>query len=89
MCKEHRSKYIQVRCDSSCSVAYLNATSGVKSKNCNSLAKQIRFWFWYIERDLWLSATHVPGSENEADESSRHINKNIEWMLDKSIFRQF
>ena len=75
-----------MRCDNSCLVAYLNATGGVKSKKCNSLAKQI--WFWYIERDLWSSVTHVPGSENDADESSRQFNKNIEWMLDKSIFRQ-
>ena len=86
VCKEQRSKHIQIRCDNTCCVAYLNAMGGIKSDKCNSLAKQV--WFWCIERDLWLSATHVPGSENEADESSRHFNESTEWMLDKSIFRQ-
>ena len=59
---------------------------GVKSNKCNSLAKQI--WSWCIERDLWLSAAHVPGSENEADESSTKFNDNTEWMLDQNIFSQ-
>lgn len=50
------------------------------------MAKQI--WFWCIEKDLWLSLTHVPGSENEADETSRKFNDNTEWMLDKQIFNR-
>lgn len=86
VCKEHRSKHVQIRCDNTCSVAYLNAMGGVKSDKCNNLAKQI--WFWCIERDLWLSATYIPGSENEADGSSRQFNENTEWMLDKNIFNQ-
>ena len=86
VCKEHRSKHIQVRCDNSCSVAYLNAMGGVKSEKCNSLARLI--WFWCIERDLWVSATHVCGIENEADESSRQFNDTLEWMIEKSIFRE-
>ena len=86
VCKEQRSKHIQIRYDYTCCVAYLNAMGGVKSDKCNSLAKQV--WFWCIERDLWLSATHVPGSENETDESVRHFKESTEWMLDKSFFRQ-
>ena len=86
VCKEHRCKHIQVRCDNSCLVAYLNAMGGVKSEKCNSLAKLI--WFWCIERDLWLSVTHVCGIENEADESRRQFNDTLEWLIDKSIFRE-
>ena len=86
VCKELRNKHVQIRSDNTCTVAYLNAMGGVKSQQCNNLAKQI--WLWCIERDLWLSATHVPGCENEADEGSRHFNESTEWMLDKSIFRQ-
>ncbi|MEW8548334.1 MAG: reverse transcriptase domain-containing protein [Candidatus Thiodiazotropha sp.] len=86
VCRDHRNKHVQIRCDNTCSVSYLNSMGGIKSVKCNSLAKQI--WSWCIERDLWLSATHVPGSENEADESSRNFNENTEWMLNKNIFSQ-
>ena len=86
VCKDHKSKHIQIRSDSSCAVSYLNSMGGVKSDKCNRLAKQI--WSWCIERDLWLTATHVPGSENEADESSRNFNENTEWMLDKNVFHE-
>ena len=86
ICRDIRNRHVLIRCDNSCSISYLTAMGGVKSTQCNSLAKQI--WFWCIERDLWLSATHVPGSENEADESSRKFNDSTEWMLDKHVFNQ-
>ena len=84
VCRVTRSKHVLVRCDNSCTVTYLTAMGGIKSTKCNETAKQI--WFWCIGRDLWLSATHMPGSENEADESSRKFNDSTEWMLDKQIF---
>ena len=86
VCRVTRSKRVLVRCDNSCTVSYLTAMGGIKSTKCNEMAKQI--WFWCIERDLWLSATHVPGSENKADESSMKFNDRTEWMLDKQIFNR-
>jgi len=57
-----------------------------KTDSLNSLAKHI--WEWCISRDIWLSATHVPGTENEADFDSRHFNDNVEWKLNEPVFRQ-
>ena len=59
---------------------------GIKSQKCNELSVQI--WSWCIDKNLWLSATYLPGVQNEADYSSRHFNENVEWMLDKQIFKK-
>lgn len=85
-CNNYRDKHVQVKSDNTCTVSYINAMGGVKSQSCNELAVQI--WSWCIERNLWLSAAYLPGIENEADYSSRNFNENVEWMLDKDIFKK-
>ena len=85
-CNNFRDKHIQVKSDNTCTVSYINAMGGVKSQTCNELSVQI--WSWCIERNLWLSAAYLPGVENEADYSSRNFNDNVEWMLDKEIFKK-
>ena len=43
---------------------------GTHSLLCNQVASQI--WHWSIERNIWLSATHIAGVENVvADKASR------------------
>ncbi|XP_060068370.1 organic cation transporter protein-like [Ylistrum balloti] len=43
---------------------------------------------WAIDRDIWLSAAHIPGRENvEADTESRLEHENTEWRLHTSIFQ--
>lgn len=37
-------------------------------------------------RNIWLSATHVPGIDNEADFMSRHFNESVEWKLKECFF---
>ena len=45
------------------------------------------FWVWAIEPNIWLSATHLPGTQNViADRKSRVFNDNTEWMLEHSVF---
>lgn len=83
--KKH-NVHIQVRTDNTCTVAYINAMGGIKSVECNHLAVEI--WSWCIDRNIWLSATHVPGVSNEADFSSRNFNENVEWMLNKQCFQK-
>lgn len=78
--------HIQVRTDNTCTVAYINAMGGIKSVECNRLA--VKIWSWCIDRNIWLSATHVPGVSNEADFSSRNFNENVEWMLNKQVFQK-
>ena len=56
-----------------------------KSPQCNKVSHQI--WVWAIERNIWLSATHFPGTQNViADRKSRVFNDNTEWMLEHSVF---
>lgn len=85
-CREKRNIHVQIKCDNTTAICYLNSKGGVKSVELNDLAKAI--WLWCIERDIWVSATHVPGIQNEVDCLSRKFNDNVEWMLDISIFRK-
>ena len=83
-CKFSRDLHVQIKSDNSCTVAYINHMGGIKSEKCNELAKMI--WLWCMDRDIWLSATHVPGVDNEADFSSRNFSENVEWKLNEEIF---
>ena len=52
----------------------------------DSLAHDI--WDWAIQKNNWLSATHIPGTLNEeADKESRKAEIRTEWMLDRDTFR--
>ena len=58
---------------------------GTHSSLLTFLARCI--WLWCKERDIWLSAFHIPGSENgTADFQSRNFNDNTEWTLNKRVF---
>ena len=45
-------------------------------------------WLWAIERDIWLSAVHIPGVQNSvADAASRKVYATeTEWKLDREVF---
>lgn len=50
------------------------------------IAKPI--WFWCIEHNIWVTATHIPGKCNlEADVQSRQFNDQLEWQIDKNKFQ--
>ena len=54
---------------------------------CNKAIKQI--WEFAISKDLWLSATHLPGRLNiGADEESRKNESRLEWKLRENLFQQ-
>ena len=56
-----------------------------KSLPIDDEVKQI--WSWAIERDNFISITHIPGVLNEeADEQSRKSEERSEWMLNKKDF---
>ena len=58
---------------------------GTHSKSMNYLTRCI--WLWCITRNIWLSAIHIPRSENEvADFYSRNFRENTEWSLRKDLF---
>ena len=85
-CKDCSCIHVQVKTDSTCAKAYINSMGGIKSSECNDMAKKI--WSWCIERKIWISAEHIPGSENLADFESRNYKENTEWKLDSTIVSQ-
>jgi hypothetical protein len=60
---------------------------GSKSISCNKIAREI--WFWCMNREIWISAAHIPGAKNTiADRCSRVFNDHTEWMLNPTIFKR-
>ena len=56
------------------------------SEKRNDLAKEI--WSWCAQRNIWLTAVHIPGVENvTADKQSRQSHSQLERTLDRTIFR--
>jgi len=46
-------------------------------------------WFWCVDRNIWLTAAHLPGSQNtQADHASRIFNDQTEWKLNPTVFQQ-
>lgn len=82
-CKTKTNAHVLIRCDNTCAVTYIQKMGG-KIKLLNDLAHKI--WLWCKSRNIWLSATHVPGIANEADFNSRNFNENVEWKLNSDIF---
>ena len=78
--------HVRVMSDNNTAVSYINSMGGCRSLECNSIAKDI--WDWAIDKDIWLSAAHIPGSSNiDADQLSRNLNLDLEWMLSAPIFQ--
>ena len=77
--------HIRVMSDNTTAVHYIDSLGGVKSPECNDIARKI--WFWCIERNVWISAAYVKGTDNvEADFLSRHFADNTEWSLNEGRF---
>lgn len=78
--------HIRILIDNTTAVAYINNMGGSHSESCNDVANCI--WSWGLQRNLWLSAAHLPGSQNiEADRASRIFDDNTEWKLHSDIFQ--
>ena len=80
LCKDVYNAHIRIRTDNTTCVAYIKHKGGLKSENCNRIAKEI--WEWALTRNNFLSVVHLPGRLNdEADFESRNQNNNTEWAL--------
>ncbi|CAB3986866.1 Hypothetical predicted protein, partial [Paramuricea clavata] len=60
--------HIRIMSDNTTVVCYINDMGGSKSTECDRLSKAI--WYWAIDRNIWLSAAHVPGAQNVYSENS-------------------
>lgn len=86
LCKDKNSLHVQILTDNTSAVAHINNMGGIKSDDLNSLSKDI--WNWCCDKNIWLSAAHIPGKCNPTDIESRVFNDNVEWMLDSNVFLQ-
>ena len=85
LCKLVSKHVSRVQCDNTTAIAYIIAMAGMKSKECDNLAKQI--WDYCIARNIWISACHIPGSQNfEADTESRVLKLSTGWSLSLPVF---
>ena len=88
LAKSLNTCHIKILLDNTTAISYLNRMGGgggAHSPQLNYLAREI--WFWAKEGEIWLSAAHIPGSENAiADFKSRNFKDNTEWTLEETIF---
>lgn len=79
--------HVAVQSDNTTAISYVYNMGGMHSKSMDSLSKSI--WEWCLERQIFLTAFHLPGSENiQADIGSRVFSDTTEWMLKKQIFQR-
>ena len=85
LCKSKSNVHIRLRIDNVTVLIYVNNMGGTKSRMSNLIANEI--WTWSIDRNIWLSAGHLPGSKNVlADEQSRVFDDTTQWMINKCVF---
>jgi hypothetical protein len=85
--KGMHGKRVLLLLDNTTAVAYINNMGGTVSAQVTLIARDL--WMWCLERDILLSAQHLPGVENTtADRESRKMRDRSDWMIDPSIFSQ-
>ena len=84
-CQNYHDTHIRLKLDNTTAVACINRMASTKP-SLMKMTKQI--WVWAIERQIHLSAEHLPGRYNcIADHESRAFdNLDAEWMLKKTVF---
>jgi len=87
LCKDESNVQIHIQLDNVTAVSFISNMGGTRSLACNKVASEI--WLWCIPKNIWLSATHIPGIQNEtADRLSRKVIDRTEWQLNPSVFKQ-
>ena len=87
LCASSYGKHIRILSDNMTTVSYINHMGGSHSINCDLITRNV--WEWCIERSLWLSAAHLPGSCNiDADVMSRSFTTCHEWQLNPKLFNK-
>lgn len=85
LCSDMQTVHIKVLSDNSTTVHTINNMGSCKSMQCNLVVHEI--WDWAIQRDIWLTVSHIPGVDNiSADEESRKCDTRKEWKLNEDIF---
>ena len=73
--------------DNNTTVACVNNLGRIRSDLLDDIASDI--WQWVAERQIWISAAHIPGSEYViANKNSRIFEWSSEWKLTEDMFKQ-
>ena len=85
--KDRSGVSILLQLDNQTAVAYINHLGGTVSLQLVQLAKTL--WLWALQRDIILSAQHIPGVTNQvADEESRTTMDRLDWKLSLEVFQR-
>ena len=85
--KDRQGVSVLLQLDNSTAVAYINNLGRTVSPSLISLAKTL--WLWALERDILLTAQHIPGISNAvADLESRLERDKSDWMLAHVVFQR-
>ena len=85
-CKNKASIQVKLLMDNTTAIAYVNKMGG-PSPVLASLVFEI--WQWCLQRQIHLSAQHIPGVHNvAADEESRVDRDMSDWKLSPAVFSQ-
>lgn len=81
------SEILRVFTDNTTALAYVNKKGGIRSQECNDVAKEI--WAFCEENNLMITAQHIPGVDNVlADFRSRNFSDSLEWTLKSRHFNR-
>ena len=79
--KNQSHMVVCLRMDNTAAVAHVNNKGGTHSPCL--LAITLELWQWCLDRNIMISAQHVPGKLNTiADSESRVFNDSSEWKID-------
>ena len=85
-CENKASIQVKLLMDNTTAIAYINKMGG-PSPILASLVFDI--WQWCLQRQIHLSAQHIPGAHNiAADQESRVDRDSSDWKLDPDVFAQ-
>ena len=86
--KNQSHKVVCLRMGNTSAVAHVNNKGGTHSPCL--LALTLELWQWCLERNIMISAQHVPGKLNTiADSESRVFNDSSEWKIDPQTISPF
>ena len=84
LCGDAAGSHVRIRSDNTTAVACVNRCGSIKE---SLLDLCVQIFDWAEEREIYLSAAHVKGSDNvEADRLSRIENVDTEWSISQPLF---
>ena len=85
-CSDFRDCHIRLMMDNTTAIACVNKQGSTKPR-LFQITREV--WAWAQERNIWLSAAHIPGVDNViADRESRTHNLDMEWRLQVCLFQR-